>query len=152
MTVSVSLAVLSISFGLQRLRLNWIQDISQNSYRSSCFLVLFPVSVTGWTFWYFGLGLILLSMGKTFGFCFGFILLTSMAVVMTSYDRTNESRKKTCFQLKRKRRNDYLAESKGTLGRIFVIAWQCDQIGRFWKVLGNKVPCKSSPHTIYQHF
>ena len=28
---------------------------------------------------------------------------------------------------------------------------QCDQIGRFLKVLGNKVPCKSSPN-IEQHF
>ena len=28
---------------------------------------------------------------------------------------------------------------------------QCDQIGRFLKVLGNKVPCKSSPNT-EQHF
>ena len=28
---------------------------------------------------------------------------------------------------------------------------QCERIGRFFKVLGNKVPCKSSPN-IYQKF
>ena len=37
------------------------------------------------------------------------------------------------------------------LSKRFRRRLQCDQIGRFLKVLGNKVPCKSSPN-IEQHF